>query len=116
MLVVFILLTFFSNFYLDTVPPTCPPMDDIIEYVPVGFGGTTITWMEPQPTDNCGARTILYARNITPGSFFITGVTNIMYTFEDNSGNEAICSFDIRVIEGTYTFCNCQFHRYGPYS
>ena len=74
---------------------------DITETIPLNAGGIIVTWLEPVATDNSGTVT-LASRTHTPGSFFNTGLTQVLYRFEDPSGNSAICAFNIIVNEGKY--------------
>ena len=65
-----------------------------------------MTWISPTATDNSGVVT-LASRSHRSGQFFATGTTTVTYRFVDGSGNEAICSIDITIIEGTILFlCN----------
>ncbi|XP_038068270.1 uncharacterized protein LOC119737763 isoform X5 [Patiria miniata] len=83
----------------DTTRPVvtqCPT--DITEFVPFLTSGTVVTWNEPIVSDNSG--NVGTTQNRASGSFFATGIeTVVMYTFTDAAGNEAICSFIVRVIE-----------------
>ncbi|XP_072030016.1 hyalin-like [Amphiura filiformis] len=83
----------------DTEPPTCPSIENIIRKIPMGTGGTTVTWREPFPTDNCDTITLI-DRSHEPGIFYNTGSFSVMYVFEDASGNQATCSFTILITEG----------------
>ena len=38
--------------------------------------------------------------NRNPGNFFGIGVTIVTYSFSDDSGNEAICSFTVNITQG----------------
>ncbi len=77
---------------------TNPPLD-ITREIPLGTGGTTISWVEITATDDCGEVTLLY-RNYAPGNFFSIGRTSVSYRFADYAGNSVTCSFDILVNEG----------------
>ncbi|XP_072018428.1 uncharacterized protein [Amphiura filiformis] len=84
---------------VDGLPPViqdCPL--DLGETTPLGSGGRTVTWTSPTATDNSGIVT-LAERSNAPGSFFLVGTTTVTYRFVDGSGNEAICAFDVAVIE-----------------
>ncbi|XP_038068995.1 mucin-17-like isoform X23 [Patiria miniata] len=55
-----------------------------------------VTWQEPSATDNSGAAPSL-DRSHQPGETFPEGRTTVTYTFSDQTGNEAVCSFEINV-------------------
>ncbi|XP_072013269.1 uncharacterized protein [Amphiura filiformis] len=83
---------------VDRIPPqvTCPP--DIVDQIQLGSGGTTVSFEEATATDNSGT-TILVSRSHTPNQFFTVGTTEVTYEFRDPSGNSAMCSFTITIIE-----------------
>ena len=56
----------------------------------------SVTWQEPTATDNDGA-TPRVTRTHVPGQSFAPGVHTVSYQFTDQSGNTAVCSFDIIV-------------------
>ena len=39
-------------FAVDNVQPQCTPTADIVREVPLGAGGTTLSWQEPRATDD----------------------------------------------------------------
>ena len=84
---------------VDNTPPTITPLNDITRTIPIGTGGTTVSWTEPTATDDSGTAT-LQQRTNAPGSFFPVGTTQVTYTFGDPSGNTASISFNVNVIEG----------------
>ena len=89
-------------FTVDDVPPVIQNcIDGLSETTPLGSGGRIMTWTSPTATDNSGVVT-LASRSHRSGQFFATGTTTVTYRFVDGSGNEAICSFDISIIEGNY--------------
>ncbi len=93
----FLILRLFS---VDDIPPViqnCP--DDISQNTPLGSGGRIMTWTSPTATDNSGVVT-LASRSHRSGQFFATGTTTVTYRFVDASGNEAICSINIVIVEG----------------
>ncbi|OWY19329.1 hypothetical protein C7N43_29210, partial [Sphingobacteriales bacterium UPWRP_1] len=53
----------------------------------------TATWTAPTATDNCSTPTLTSTAN--PGSLFGIGVTTVVYTATDASGNTATCSFTV---------------------
>ncbi|MFK7809908.1 MAG: HYR domain-containing protein, partial [Saprospiraceae bacterium] len=86
----------------DTEAPVwdnCPPADVVL--TPTGNGCDAVaTWTAPTATDACSVN-IVYATNddIMPGDTFAT-TTTVIYTATDESGNTAVCTFEI-VVEDT---------------
>ncbi len=56
-----------------------------------------VTWPDPSATDNCGLQSLM--SNITSGSVFDVGTTQVIYTAIDACGNISMGSFDVTVIE-----------------
>ncbi|MCT4559892.1 MAG: HYR domain-containing protein, partial [Crocinitomicaceae bacterium] len=54
-----------------------------------------VTWSGPSASDNCGSVTT--SSTHSSGDVFPLGVTTVTYTFSDDAGNQATCSFDITV-------------------
>lgn len=54
--------------------------------------------MEPQAVDNIGL-TVSVETDFTPGHCFPLGMTTVIYTFRDPSGNSAICRFVVNIME-----------------
>ena len=63
--------------------------------------GTTVevSWTAPTASDNSG--TVDLTSNYNPGDQFGVGTWTVVYTATDEAGNEATCSFEISVIDGT---------------
>jgi gliding motility-associated-like protein len=59
-------------------------------------GEAVVTWEEPEGVAGCGRVSV--KRTHAPGSTFATGTTPVLYTFTDNAGREATCSFNIIVL------------------
>ncbi|TAI46698.1 HYR domain-containing protein [Flagellimonas allohymeniacidonis] len=81
----------------DTTLPVitgCP--SNITTNVDSGTCGAIVTWTLPTATDNCGGVT-LTSNNYNPGDSFLPGVTTVVYTATDDSGNTATCSFTVTV-------------------
>ena len=79
----------------DTQAPTlstCPANQTLIS-----SNGSTATafWTAPTATDNCTLAGV--TSNFALGSTFNLGITNVVYTATDASGNTATCSFAITV-------------------
>ncbi len=53
----------------------------------------TATWAPPTATDNCGTPTLISTH--TPGATFNSGITTVVYTAIDASGNTTTCSFTV---------------------
>lgn len=84
----------------DVTPPTitgCP--GNIAESAPSGASGAIAQWIEPRATDNSGTDPFR-TTNYTPGREFPVGTTRVTYTFTDEAGNSAICSFNVVVNTG----------------
>ncbi len=81
----------------DTIPPTvnnCPQALSIT--VPPGTTSQRVTWTEPTASVNTGM-TLQMAQSHQPGDIFPVGMTTVTYTFTDQVGNEAICSFTVNI-------------------
>ena len=74
--------------------PVCPPSITVESMVKEC--GNVVTWDQPIAADNCD-NTVAMIPDIPPGSFFPVGTTTVTYTAVDNSGNTAICTFDVTV-------------------
>ncbi|MFA9391230.1 MAG: HYR domain-containing protein [Prolixibacteraceae bacterium] len=61
---------------------------------------------QAQATDNCSAA-ITYS--IDPGSLFPVGLTTVLVTATDPSGNSTTCSFDVEVIDVELPNISCPF-------
>jgi gliding motility-associated-like protein len=55
-----------------------------------------VTWQEPEASDICGVPTITSTFN--SGDKFPPGLTKVVYTATDASGNTAVCEFDVDVV------------------
>lgn len=85
---------------MDTTPPTIEDCPSLIErVVELGVQGLIVMWTEPSATDVSGM-TMLVDRSHAPGTFFNVGMTQVIYTFTDSSGNEAVCSFLVSITTG----------------
>ncbi|XP_038066521.1 uncharacterized protein LOC119736577 [Patiria miniata] len=82
----------------DTIPPTVSGCTAAATTVTAGVSQTSaqVFWNEPTATDNSGQQVSL-TRTHRPGDTFSLGQTTVTYTFTDNAGNRAICSFSITV-------------------
>ncbi|XP_033626666.1 uncharacterized protein LOC117289582 isoform X33 [Asterias rubens] len=85
----------------DTIPPVisgCPPGASAV--APQGQTSAVVTWNEPTATDNSGGN-VQRSSNRSPGESFSVGMTMITYTFTDQSGNQATCTFAVTVSTGS---------------
>ncbi|XP_072051852.1 hyalin-like [Amphiura filiformis] len=89
---------------VDSVPPTVSCPQDVTQTVPFGsFNPVTVTWMEPVTSDNSG-NVVLVSRSRNPGDTFTLGPsTTVTYNYQDNSGNRAMCSFTVTVMQASDT-------------
>ena len=70
----------------------CP--QSIQEDVSLGTTSRIVTWVEPTATDDSGNLPSVIQSH-RPGQLFSVGTTQVTYTFRDQSGNEAVCSFTV---------------------
>ncbi|KAJ8041828.1 Hyalin [Holothuria leucospilota] len=93
---------------VDTTPPTvigCP--SDITEILSLGMGSSlSVTW-DPEPFGNDASPPVTTIASHSPGQFFVIGTTTVTYTFQDRFENNAICSFDVNVVEVDNTPPEC---------
>ncbi|MDP2039609.1 HYR domain-containing protein, partial [Algoriphagus sp.] len=78
----------------DPIFSDCPSEEITVTNDP-GVCGAAVTWTEPTATDNSGSVTLI--SNFEPGSVFPVGITEVVYTATDASGNKSTCSFTIKV-------------------
>ncbi|XP_072046393.1 hyalin-like [Amphiura filiformis] len=88
---------FFVSFEIvDTTPPdiiSCPEnMHTIAE---VGTSGIHVSWSKPFAIDHSGM--ILTRSSHDPGQMFPIGSTDVVFVFEDESGNQGLCNFSVNV-------------------
>lgn len=76
---------------------TCP--SDIVQAADIDDCATTVTWIEPTPTDNC--TTLEVTASHTSGAIFPIGTVQVTYTATDSYGNIGQCSFNITVTDDT---------------
>ena len=60
-----------------------------------GQCGRNVSWAVPVANDNCGLNS--FTSTYSPGAFFPTGTTTVIYTATDNNGNSVTCSFTVTV-------------------
>lgn len=80
----------------DTQAPVIDCQDIVVSTEP-GTCEATVTFNDPDVTDNCGINSFAQTDGPASGSTFPIGNTTIEYTATDNAGNTTICTFDIIV-------------------
>ncbi|MCH2230955.1 MAG: HYR domain-containing protein [Crocinitomicaceae bacterium] len=60
--------------------------------------GAVVAWAQPTASDNCPG-VVMTPVPLGPGSTFPVGITPVVYTATDASGNTASCSFNVEVID-----------------
>jgi gliding motility-associated-like protein len=66
---------------------------------------TTVNWVPPTFSDNC---TLAISSTHNPSDIFPVGITNVVYTATDASGNSATCEFKITVTDqAAPVFASC---------
>ena len=101
-----LLYTQVLRFSADNFPPTFDdtcPTSPLIVYAERGLFTAKVNWTEPVATDNLIA-TPSVTSNYRPPQRFTQGTHVITYTATDQSGNEATCTFAIKVIGRNCTF------------
>ncbi len=88
----------FSIMVVDTTQPvvTCP---ETVVGEATGSAGATVTFAAPEASD--AVSTVTVAAVPQSGSAFALGETPVVVTATDGSGNAAICSFTVRVVDTT---------------
>ena len=89
----------FSITVRDTQAPTlnyCP--SSVSTTTSPGVCSRIVTYTQPTGWDNCNQTTSRIS-GLSSGSAFNTGTTNVTYVSVDESGNQAVCSFDIEVLD-----------------
>ena len=80
---------------IDTVPPVisnCP--ESISDTVPMGTPTLVVTWIEPTATDDSGIKPERMQTHL-PEESFPVGTTNVIYLFQNEARNQALCTFDV---------------------
>jgi hypothetical protein len=82
---------------LDEEPPFILPMPDLEAPNDPGQCGAALTWEWPIPEDNCGIESV--TGNYEPGATFPVGLTDVVYTANDFSGNQSYDGFTVTVLD-----------------
>ena len=78
---------------------SCPPNISMI--APPGQCSATVTYPNPNATDNCTIQSLYLFSGLSSGSLFPQGVTTNTWRASDNSGLSATCAFTVTVSCGT---------------
>ena len=76
-----------------------PVVSDCPSDVILPLGMTLANWTEPTVTDNSGNLPNVI-KSHEPGTSFTEGNTTVSYTFTDEAGKQAVCSFLVVVVVG----------------
>ncbi len=71
-----------------------------------GLCSAVFTWTEALAFDNCGIDSTYY-NGFGPGDAFPVGTNLVEFIAVDNSGNTAVCSFNVTVTDGEAPVINC---------
>ncbi|MEB2777926.1 HYR domain-containing protein [Algoriphagus sp. D3-2-R+10] len=82
---------------INPVISNCP--SNILVSNDSGTCGAAVSWTPPLATDNGGSVTL--NSNFEPGDNFPVGTTIVIYTAIDGAGNQATCTFEVKVIDDT---------------
>ncbi|XP_022098071.1 hyalin-like isoform X1 [Acanthaster planci] len=94
--------TLWINIILDSRIPTitgCPGRT--IAVLPPGSSSVAVSWTEPVGADDNGV--VNMTRSHRPGITFTLGNATVTYTFTDQAGNQATCTFTVSVSRGDVT-------------
>lgn len=106
---VFLSSLFLLNFAEDTRPPSitgCPLTQTV--NVEAGTDEVQVIWTEPTASDTSGLVSLL-SNNYNSGDVFSVGDTIVEYVFVDAHGNQAVCSFIVRVTAGEFLSFSLNF-------
>lgn len=84
----------------DSVAPTlvCPPT--IMVNNDAGLCGAVVDFIFPVANDNCSSQ-LVYTSNADPGDTFPIGITTVVISVTDPTGNGVTCSFTVAVADTT---------------
>ncbi|HLP12161.1 MAG TPA: DUF2341 domain-containing protein [Flavobacteriales bacterium] len=73
-----------------------------------GSCSAVVSWVAPVASDNCGGMVLSQTAGLPSGSSFPIGITNIVYTATDASGNATVCAFTVTVVDNQIpVFTSC---------
>ena len=87
-------MTFLSVTPIDLNGPTVQNCPQSITVETIGTTSAVVTWDEPTATDDSGIPPTV-TRSHQPGQSFPVGTQQVTYTFTDQAGNQATCSFTV---------------------
>ncbi|MFN8393937.1 MAG: HYR domain-containing protein [Bacteroidia bacterium] len=92
---------------VDNTPPaiTCPA--NISVNAATGTCAATVNYTAPVGTDNCAGSTTTQIAGSASGASYPVGVTTNTFRVTDASGNTAICSFTVTVIDNQAPVITC---------
>ncbi|REJ81428.1 MAG: HYR domain-containing protein, partial [Bacteroidetes bacterium] len=79
---------------------------EIVVNAPANSCSMPVSWTAPTASDLCSPVTTISTH--VPGNTFTVGITPVTYTFRDTSGNESICTFNVRVRDVTLPVAACK--------
>ncbi len=82
---------------VDNIDPTITCPSDITAYADATTNGTTVTWAAPVTSDNCSIGSV--TSSFQSGTTFTLGTQSVTYTVIDGSGNSAVCTFNVTVLD-----------------
>lgn len=99
-----------------TLEINCPA--NIALTVPVGSGGTAVTWALPTTNSDCpsGGITLVQTGGQSNGSFFGLGSYVIEYSSADNCNNVETCTFSVTISEETNNGIYCDSEGNSPWN
>ena len=80
-----------------TVLDTLLPYYNCTEDITVSACDGVVNYTRPQIVDNCPNGSTTAINGLGSGSVFPVGTSTETYTYTDNDGNQAVCSFDLTV-------------------
>jgi microsomal dipeptidase-like Zn-dependent dipeptidase len=84
---------------VDETPPEIDTCPGGIEVEPTSPAGAIVTYTGAIGTDNCPGATTVQTAGLGPGAMFPIGTTRETFTVTDGAGNEASCTFTVKVLQ-----------------
>jgi gliding motility-associated-like protein len=99
----------FNVFVVDAIFPQfivpCP--QNIVTNVTANTCSKVVTWTAPTAFDACDQMSVPVMSNFNSGATFAAGVTTVVYSATDQSGNTTSCSFTVTVNESIEPVVTC---------
>ncbi|XP_033099724.1 uncharacterized protein LOC117103264 [Anneissia japonica] len=83
----------------------CPSA--IVNETDPSVNSTSVTWTEPTYSDNTNETSLVTESTHDSGDTFYIGVTTVIYTVTDESGNVATCNFTVTILDMEPPTYNC---------